>query len=154
VIASLPREIENPVTGEEVRFIRTTEETAGELLVMEDRWPAGHRSVAHLHPTLEEHWQVIEGRATLTIAGDERELGPGSSALARPGEPHWGRCVEPVVMRVVMRPAGRWEDFARQLFALAGEELDPVETERSVNELLSSFSREVQLVPMRGPTAR
>ncbi len=48
-------------------------------------------------------------------------------------------------MRIEMRPALRWEEFVRQLFALASEGLEGQEAQRSVTELLTEFSDEIDL---------
>ena len=58
--AERPREIDNAATGETVRFVRTAEETGGELLVLEAVWtdPA-HVTPAHVHPTMEERWLML-----------------------------------------------------------------------------------------------
>ena len=44
-----------------------------------------------------------------------------------------------------MRPALRWEEFVRQLFALASESLEGDEAQRSVTELLTEFAAEIEL---------
>jgi len=46
-----------------------------------------------------------------------------------------------------MRPALRWEEFVRQLFALAGEDFRDTAAERSVTELLTEFAPEIALYP-------
>ena len=52
--------IENPRTGERIEFeVRTPE-----LLVIDTVWTRpGHRAVEHVHPEMEECFEVIEGRA-------------------------------------------------------------------------------------------
>jgi hypothetical protein len=62
------REIENPATGERIVFRRTTDETGGELLEMDDFWALpDHRTPEHSHPEMEESWEVVSGRPTLRI---------------------------------------------------------------------------------------
>ena len=48
-------------------------------------------------------------------------------------------------MRIEMRPPLRWEDFVRQLFALASEGLEGRTAQRSVDELLTEFAPEIVL---------
>ena len=43
-------------------------------------------------------------------------------------------------MQIEMRPALRWEEFVRQLFALASESLEGDTAQRSVTELLTEFA--------------
>ena len=146
--AGRARQIHNAATGEDVRFIRTADETAGELLVIEAHWTrAEHRTPLHAHPAMEERWLVLEGRVGFRIGGEECVIGPGERAVAPPGTMHtnWNAGEGPALMRIELRPAMRWEEFVRQLFALAGEELEGAAAQRSVTELLSEFSAEIVL---------
>ncbi len=142
--------VRNGVTGERVRFIRTAAETGGELLVMEDHWTRpGHVVPRHIHPGIEERWTVIEGTVAYTVDGIETIVGPGDSVTAPPGIPHSARDAGngEVIVRIEMRPPLRWEDFVRQLFALAGEDLEDDVAARSVFELLGEFQPEIELAP-------
>ena len=144
------REVQNALTGETVRFIRTAEETGGELLVMEARWSsAGHATPAHVHPGMEERWHILEGTVGFRIDGTEQTAGPGETVTATPGLLHenWNLGGGPALMRIEMRPPLRWEEFVRQLFALASEGLEGETAQRSVAELLSEFGPEIELPP-------
>ena len=148
------REIHNAATGETVRFVRTAEETGGELLVMEARWTdPGHSTPAHVHPTMEERWRVLEGEVGFRIGEHEMSAGPDDTVIARPGVLHtnWNQGGGPAVMRIEMRPALRWEEFVRQLFALASESLQGDEAQRSVTELLTEFAAEIELPSNANP---
>ena len=143
-----PRVVENAATGELVRFARTTEETGGELLVMEARWTrAGHATPAHVHPAMEERWHILEGTVGFRIDGVESVAGPGDTVTAAAGTRHenWDAGGGPAAMRIEMRPAMRWEEFVRQLFALASEGFEGSIAQRSVDELLSEFAGEIDL---------
>ena len=145
---SRPREIANTATGERVRFIRTAEETAGELLVIEARWSRpDHVTPPHVHPAMEERWLVLEGQVGFRIDGVESTAGPGDVTLAPPGALHtsWNAGRAPALMRIELRPALRWEEFVRQLFALAGERLEGDTARRSVTELLTEFRAEIEI---------
>jgi quercetin dioxygenase-like cupin family protein len=142
------REIVNASTGETVRFVRTAEETGGELLVMEAHWtdPA-HVTPLHIHPGMEERWHILEGEVGFEIAGRREIAQPGDSLVAAPGESHtnWNAGGGAALMRIEMRPPLRWEDFVRQLFALASEGLEGQTAQRSVEELLTEFAAEIVL---------
>jgi mannose-6-phosphate isomerase-like protein (cupin superfamily) len=148
------REIHNAATGETVRFVRTAEETGGELLVLEAHWTdPGHATPAHVHPAMEERWRVLEGEVGFRIGAHEMTAGPGDTVIARPGVLHtnWNQGGVPAVMRIEMRPALRWEEFVRQLFALASESLEGDEAQRSVTELLTEFAAEIELPSNANP---
>ena len=52
-------------------------------------WPAGFATVPHVHPSAEEIFRVIRGRALFTIGDEpEREVGPDDFMLARRGVRH------------------------------------------------------------------
>jgi mannose-6-phosphate isomerase-like protein (cupin superfamily) len=130
--------IVNPLTGERIAFLRTAAETGGELLEMENVWTrAGHRTARHVHPGIEETWEVISGRAGFRIGDQELEAGPGEAVTAPPGTPHhaWNLSGAETRLRITMRPALRWEEFVVRLFA------DP---ERGL-ELIREFPEEIAL---------
>jgi mannose-6-phosphate isomerase-like protein (cupin superfamily) len=147
-VSERTREIHNAATGETVHFVRTADETGGELLVMEARWTdPGHVTPAHVHPGMEERWRVLEGEVGFRIGDEELMAGPGDTVIAKPGVPHvnWNQGGVPAVMRIEMRPPLRWEEFVRQLFALASESLEGDAAQRSVTELLTEFTAEIEL---------
>jgi quercetin dioxygenase-like cupin family protein len=127
--------IQHPRTGERVEFLLETPE----LLRMEVTWPnPGARAIRHAHPGMEERWEVLEGRAAFEVDGVTIESGPGSWVIAPMGRPHlaWNPTNEPVRLHIEMRPALRWADFVRRLFA--GEE---------PRGLLQNFADEIVLAP-------
>lgn len=144
-------EVVNRSTGERIVFRQTASQTGGALLEMDAFWPRpGHRAAEHLHPEMEERWELISGAACFRIDGIERQAGPGDVVVAAPGLPHlaWNPGSKPVHLRIRMRPALRWEIFVERLFALPliagehGEEsLDPV----ALLALLGEFPQEIAL---------
>jgi quercetin dioxygenase-like cupin family protein len=125
-MASGSRSVENPATGEVVTFVRTAAETGGELLEMEDTWVrADHSTAPHIHPKMEETWEVLSGRAGFRIGEREVELGPGETVSAPPGVVHhaWNLSGGETRLRITMRPALRWEEFVVRLFTAPGPEL-------------------------------
>jgi quercetin dioxygenase-like cupin family protein len=71
--------IENPVSGERIRFLATARDTAGERLEFElELSPDGHVPGAHVHPEQEERFHVLDGtmefrlglRTVVAEAGD------------------------------------------------------------------------------------
>src|SRR3954471_23236797 len=107
--------IENPRTGEQVEFLRDD----GKVLEMDLVWPRpGRRAAEHVHPEMEERYEVVAGRAAFRVGGVEREAGPGEAVVVPPGTPHlaWNPTQEEVRLRIEMRPALRWSQFVERLF--------------------------------------
>lgn len=148
-MSSSPKEIENAVTGERIVFLRTGEETGGELLEMDDFWArADHLTPEHVHPAMEERWEVIAGSVRFEIGGIERTVGPGETIVAPPGTPHTACNVgeEPAHLRIQMRPALRWQEFVERLFGLStrdgGDGAREIDTD-ALTALVAEFDREI-----------
>ena len=111
--------IENQLTGERIVFVGESEG----LLVMESEWTRpGERAPEHVHPEMEERWEVLEGEAAFRIGGQERRAGPGEAVVAPAGVAHaaWNPTDGVVRLRIEMRPALRWREFVERLFAAGG----------------------------------
>ncbi len=138
--SSSPMEIVNRSTGERIVFLRTGEETEGELLEMNDFWAqADHQTPEHVHPAMEERWEVIAGSVRFEIDGVMQTAEAGDTVVAPPGTPHSARSVgpEPAQLRIQMRPALRWQEFVERLFAL-----DPDAQGVSESDSLATLMRE------------
>ncbi len=125
--------IENQRTGEQVVFeIRTPE-----LLVMRSTWTrSGKRAGEHVHPEMEERYEILAGTAAFRIGGVEGIAGAGETVVVPPGTRHlaWNPTGGVVRLRITMTPALRWDTFVERLFA--GD--DPV-------VLLREFGREIRM---------
>jgi mannose-6-phosphate isomerase-like protein (cupin superfamily) len=129
----------NPATGELLTFVRTSADTRGELLEMENTWVRpDHATAPHIHPGMEETWEVLSGRAGFRIGDEETEAGPGDRVVAPPGTVHsaWNLSGGETRLRITMRPALRWEEFVVQLFTDPGP------------DLLRDFPEEIALPPV------
>jgi len=141
-----PTEIVSRATGERIVFRRTAQETDGALLEMDDFWPrAEHQTPEHIHPAMEERWEVIAGKVRFEIGGATKTVGPGDTIVAPPGTPHSARNVgpEPAHLRIQMRPALRWQEFVERLFTLEVSEPESIAT------LMREFSDEIVPAPPR-----
>jgi len=108
--------LENAATGEVVEVIGETPE----LLVLRVTWPRpGHRAIAHIHPGMQERWEVVRGRAGFDIDGAVTELVAGQAVVAEAGQRHlaWNASDGVTELLIEMRPALRWAEFVRRLFA-------------------------------------
>jgi quercetin dioxygenase-like cupin family protein len=144
--------IENPATGERVTFLRTAADTGGELLELELEWlRPGQRAPEHVHPQMEERYEVLSGTGAFRVGDDEQTAGPGDVVVVPPGTPHlgWNPTDKPVHLKVQFRPALRWEDFIERLFALMGAPGGPLREQLAA--LMREFRREIEPPPPRPP---
>src|SRR5947199_1086387 len=104
--------------GMRVEFLRTGEETGGELLEMEVIGrPRGFLGQRHVHPFQAEHLEVVSGAMKVEMSGREELLTAGQSIEVPAGTPHTqvpsgegeGR------VRIQVRPAGQTREFLERL---------------------------------------
>src|SRR5215472_16171805 len=113
---------ENPVTGERAVVRIGTNQTAGELLVV-DLYirPGGAVMGEHVHPAIEERFTVLRGHVGFRLSGRVATAEPGVTLLAPPVVPHdwWNAGAEEALVRVGVRPAARFEAMIFNAFGLA-----------------------------------
>jgi quercetin dioxygenase-like cupin family protein len=113
--------IESPVSGARIVFLETARDTNGELLRVDDVMQGGGRvPIEHVHPYMEERFEVISGTARLSIRGQERDVGTGETVVVPAGTPHvWGNPGEEEVHLILeFRPALRQEEWLETFFGL------------------------------------
>jgi len=116
--------IHNPVTGERVTFLATSNDTDGEAVVIETVvQPDGSVAAAHVHPSQSERFAVKSGKLGLKAGREKRELGSGQFVVVEPGTPHrfWNAGDEPVTFVCEIRPALQFESLLETMFALAAD---------------------------------
>jgi mannose-6-phosphate isomerase-like protein (cupin superfamily) len=123
---TLPRTIENRLTGERVTFLLTTDETNGECVRIRNTTFAGSQGVVlHYHLTYTETFEVLEGRLDMSVGSNDSHLAlaAGSSAFVPLKTAHrfWNSSSEPVVFEVEIRPARNFEKALRAQFGLAAD---------------------------------
>lgn len=104
--------IYNTVTKEYITFLRTTEETGGELLEFECRVaPDGIPLPPHVHETQEERFEVISGTLGVMLDGKKYELRAGDGVVlpARVKHQWWNAGETEVAFRVEAEPARNLE---------------------------------------------
>lgn len=108
--------VENPRTGERVEFVAETDE----VLTMIATWTRpGHRASEHVHPVMEERYEVLAGEAAFRVDGVEVRLPAGGIVTVPPGRRHvaWNPTDSEVRLRIEMRPPLRWREFTTRFFA-------------------------------------
>jgi len=116
--------IENPVTGERITFVRTSEQTGGALAELDlELSPTAFLAAEHIHHSQEEKFQVLEGRILLRCRGEESMCGPGDTVVVPSGNPHaWApHGGAPARVRITFTPGNGIEMFFDEFFRLARE---------------------------------
>ena len=116
--------IVNPVTGERLVFRTTSRQTGGEAVVVETFvQPHGFVAAAHVHPSQEERFEVLDGRVGFRVGRRTLVAGPGErlTVPARTAHKFWnaGDGVAHFVCEI--RPALRFESLIETMFALAAD---------------------------------
>lgn len=94
---------------------------AGENLLVDIWVEPGGDVPAHVHPSQEERWSVIEGRARFRVGGRKVMVGPGDELVAPPGVKHSFKNVGDgdARLRVEVRPALTLQEFLEEAARLA-----------------------------------
>ena len=139
--------LENPFTGQNLTFRRTTADTGGELLEVESSWAGGGQEPPeHYHPHQEEHFEVLEGELRARVAGTEHTVGAGEAFDVPAGTPHSMWNPGPGRARAVWqtRPALKTEAFFELVWGLAraaqeGNAPNPEEAAALMREYADEF---------------
>ena len=123
---TLPRTIENPITGERVTFLASRDDSDGSYVRIRNETSAGSRGVVlHYHLTYTEAFEVLEGRLDMSVGNKQNHLAlaAGSSAFVPVRTAHrwWNSSSEPVVFEVEVRPARNFEKALRAQFGLVAD---------------------------------
>ena len=110
--------------GQQIRFIKTSADTGGELLVMESAWqPFSRRPPLHYHPQQDELFTVLDGRLTILSGDNKHVLQAGDEFHIPAGTVHamWNAHEEPVKVRWEVRTAMETEFMLEQAMGLSKE---------------------------------
>ncbi len=120
--AAIPgRVLENPVIGDRVTFLKTTQETNGEYLLEQVELAPHGGNAMHYHVAFTEAFEVLKGNLHVIVDGQERVLGPGGTASVPMNAPHrfYSTSDERVVFTIECRPARQMEKAIRIAYGLA-----------------------------------
>ncbi len=116
--------IAHPVTGEEIVFLKTADDTGGELLqVRMHIAPRGFIPGEHIHPYQAEHFTIRSGTIGFRIDGQETQVAAGQEVTVPAGTPHrwWNAGDEPGELIIEFRPALKIAEFFESFWGLARE---------------------------------
>lgn len=117
----MQRTVKNQVTGEQITFLETAEETNGHHLYIEVSLPArGDGPPLHIHDEFEEEFEVVSGKLTVTLGKEQHILQAGDRRLVMLNIPHTftNNQDEPVVFRVRLTPPSQFEQSVRIHYGL------------------------------------
>ena len=114
----------NPITREQMTFLRTSTDTNGEYVQVELRAePRGFVAAAHVHPTQVETFEIVSGTLGAKVAGEAIEAHAGVVVVVEAGQAHrwWNAGENELVFLCEIRPALRFESLIETMFSLATE---------------------------------
>ncbi|MDB5251664.1 MAG: cupin protein [Flaviaesturariibacter sp.] len=118
------KEIVNPVIGQQIRFLKTADETCGQLLEMEATYRSRSREPKpHYHPQQEEYFMVMDGQLNVRLNGTVRKLRRGDRLLIPRNTVHsmWNEQDEKAVVIWQVRPALQTEYMLETAAGLASD---------------------------------
>ncbi len=115
--------LENPVTGERITFLATSEETEGRVHQHRLELPPSSSAARHFHPQQQKCLKVTSGKLRVWVNDLEHVLLPDEDLVILPGQAHaWENDGDSeAVVTVTMRPALRSAEFLRAQVALGKE---------------------------------
>lgn len=114
----------------------------------------------HFHPGQDERFTVLAGRLTTKVDGVERELGEGDVLEVPRGSVHqmWNASSEPARVSWETSPAGRTEDWFREVDALQGQAGDGRPSAMAFGVLLDEYDDTFRLAvgprPLMAPLTK
>jgi quercetin dioxygenase-like cupin family protein len=116
--------LHNPVTGEQLRFVKAAVDTGGEYVLVDVVLePNGTVAAAHVHPYQTETFEVLQGEVGFKAGGETIVARAGETIRVEPGTPHrfWNAGDTYARFRAEVRPALRFESLIETMFALAND---------------------------------
>jgi quercetin dioxygenase-like cupin family protein len=115
------RVIEDPVLRQRFSFRRTVDDDGGEVLDVEVWVDPGGGVTPHIHPAIEERFEVLEGRPSFLAGRRWQQAAPGQTVVVPPGLRHSYRNdgVEVAHMVCHVRPPSTLQPFLEDAAALS-----------------------------------
>jgi quercetin dioxygenase-like cupin family protein len=113
--------IEDPVLKQRYRFRRVTGDDGVDFLEVEAWVDPGGGVTPHVHPAMEERFEVLVGRPSFLAGQEWREAGPGETVVVPPGVRHAFRNdgAEVAHFRCESRPPLRLQEFLTDVARLS-----------------------------------
>jgi quercetin dioxygenase-like cupin family protein len=117
--------INNPLSGERIVIRQTADQSGGAVLVWDLYLaPGGRVPSAHIHPSQEERFCVLDGRMRFRIGRHRTTVGPGDTIVVAAGTVHHFANAGPTTARLAVetRPALDMEAMLVASAALAQDQ--------------------------------
>ena len=113
--------VEDPVLRQRLGFSRTTEEDGTEVLHIETWLDPGGGVTPHVHPAMEEHFEVLSGNPSFLAGRTWRTAAPGETVVVPPGVRHAYRNRGDEVVHMVCHamPPSTLQEFLEETAALS-----------------------------------
>ena len=112
----------NPVLQDRILYLKTAQDTDGELLSLDLFVSPRGGNPLHVHPLQEEYFKAVSGTLGVQIGDEHRCLREGEEAIVPPGTPHrwWNDSGEEEAhVLAELRPALNTETFFETGYGLA-----------------------------------
>jgi quercetin dioxygenase-like cupin family protein len=112
----------NPVLQDRILYLKTAQDTDGELLSLDLFVSPRGGNPLHVHPLQEEYFKAVSGTLGVQIGDEHRCLREGEEAVVPPGTPHrWWNDSDEEEAHVLaeLRPALNTETFFETGYGLA-----------------------------------
>jgi quercetin dioxygenase-like cupin family protein len=116
--------INNPKTGQTIKFLQTSGDTGGTLLEMESVFaPGSTEPPAHYHPCQQENFTILKGELRVRINGKLKQFGEGESFQIPKNTSHsmWNNSTSMTTVHWQVAPALNTENFFEEIMGLAVE---------------------------------
>jgi quercetin dioxygenase-like cupin family protein len=113
--------IEDPVLRQRLEFSRTTDPDDGEVLHVEIWLDPGGGVTPHIHPGMEEHFEVLEGNLSFLAGRNWNTAAPGETFVVPAGMRHAYRNRSDHTAHMVCqaRPPSTLQEFLEETAALS-----------------------------------
>ncbi len=113
--------VEDPVLRQRFSFSRTTDPDGGEVLHVETWVDPGGGVTPHLHPAMEERFEVLAGSPSFLAGRRWRDAAAGETVVVPAGTRHAyrNRSGETVHMVCHVRPPSTLQEFLEEVAALS-----------------------------------
>jgi quercetin dioxygenase-like cupin family protein len=115
------RVVEDPVLRQRFSFRRTTAEDGDEVLLVETWVDPGGGVTPHIHPAMDERFEVLSGRPSFLAGKEWRTASPGETVVVPAGVRHAYRNRGHEVAHIVCeaRPPSSLQEFLEEAAALS-----------------------------------